>query len=77
MDSIFHKTNSIFSVVRVAREEPRRYGKHGELLIDYSQTEEHKRRASYVERNPTHHTEHANPDYNLENGNGVKGDINP
>ncbi|KAL1974960.1 hypothetical protein VTN31DRAFT_5164 [Thermomyces dupontii] len=33
MDNIFRKTTSIFDVVRVAREEPRLYGKHGELLI--------------------------------------------
>ncbi|KAE8452654.1 hypothetical protein EG329_013913 [Mollisiaceae sp. DMI_Dod_QoI] len=46
MDSIFQKTKSVFTVVRQAKEEPRRYGKHGETLIDYEQTEEHKRRAS-------------------------------
>ncbi|EKG12331.1 Sugar/inositol transporter [Macrophomina phaseolina MS6] len=40
MDTIFHKTTSIFDVVRVAREEPRRYGKNGELLINYDDTEE-------------------------------------
>lgn len=33
MDNIFRKTKSIFDVVRVAREEPRLYGKHGELLV--------------------------------------------
>ncbi|KAI1959680.1 hypothetical protein LOZ58_004489 [Ophidiomyces ophidiicola] len=32
MDTIFQNTDSVFSVVRVARETPRRYGKHGELL---------------------------------------------
>jgi sugar porter (SP) family MFS transporter len=40
MDTIFRKTTSIFSVVRVANEEPRRYGKKGELLVDYSTTVE-------------------------------------
>ncbi|EOD45806.1 Sugar/inositol transporter [Neofusicoccum parvum] len=40
MDTIFHKTTSVFDVVRVARDEPRRYGKNGELLIDYNDTEE-------------------------------------
>lgn len=42
MDTIFHKTKSIWSVVRVAREEPRRYGKNGELLIDYVHTDEYQ-----------------------------------
>ena len=49
MDAIFRKTSSIFSAVKVAREEPRRHGKHGELLIRYEDTEEHAirmRRAS-------------------------------
>ena len=46
MDSIFRKTNSYFTVVRIARDEPRRYGKKGELLINYEETEEHQRRAS-------------------------------
>lgn len=41
MDSIFHKTKGWFSVVSVARNEPRRYGKHGEVLISYEETEEH------------------------------------
>lgn len=46
MDSIFRKTNGYFTVVRIARDEPRRYGKKGELLINYEETEEHQRRAS-------------------------------
>jgi hypothetical protein len=48
MDTIFHKTTSAFNVVSVARNEPHRYGKKGELLINYQETEEHLRRASYV-----------------------------
>lgn len=48
MDTIFHKTSSIFNAVSVARNEPHRYGKKGELLINYEETEEHLRRASYV-----------------------------
>jgi hypothetical protein len=48
MDSIFNKTNSVFELVKIAREEPRRYGKHGEMLISYEETEEHKRRASHA-----------------------------
>lgn len=48
MDEIFHDTHGlkgVFDVVRVAAEKPLRYGKNGELLIDYAQTEE----ARYVE----------------------------
>ena len=37
MDAIFENTNSVFSVVSVARELPRRYGKNGELLINYAE----------------------------------------
>ena len=48
MDSIFRKCHSYFTVVKVAREEPRRYGKDGELLINYEETEEHQRRASVL-----------------------------
>ena len=44
MDNIFRKTKSIFSVVKVAKEEPRRCGKNGELLINYEGTEQHKGR---------------------------------
>ncbi|KAK8035651.1 Sugar transporter STL1 [Apiospora rasikravindrae] len=45
MDAIFHKVDgaaAYFQVVGVARNEPRRYGKNGELLIAYEETEEHK-----------------------------------
>ena len=52
MDTIFTKTKSIFSLVSVARNEPHRYDKDGNVLIDYEQTEEHERRkssAAYVE----------------------------
>lgn len=76
MDTIFRKTDSIFSLVRVAREEPHRYGKNGELLINYEETDEHKRRASHattthVEGGVMNHS-HANPDYFMEKG--VKND---
>ncbi|KAI9893929.1 MAG: hypothetical protein M1814_005482 [Vezdaea aestivalis] len=63
MDTIFHKTSSIFNVVKVADEVPRRYGKNGELLINYEDTEEHAARrqsiASYsaVERD-TRYVDH-------------------
>jgi hypothetical protein len=48
MDTIFQKSTSIFNVVSVARNEPHRFGKNGELLINYQDTEEHMRRASHV-----------------------------
>lgn len=44
MDSIFHKVSpgwkGVFQAVHQAKVEPRRYGKNGELLVDYSDTEE-------------------------------------
>ncbi|KAK7543854.1 sugar transporter STL1 [Phyllosticta citricarpa] len=40
MDTIFHKTTSIWNLVGIARKEPRRYGKNGELLINYEDTED-------------------------------------
>ena len=48
MDSIFRKCNSYFTVVKIAHDEPKRYGKKGELLINYDETEEHARRASVL-----------------------------
>jgi hypothetical protein len=46
IDNIFIKTKSWFGVVRVAKNEPLRYGKNGELLIDYENTEDHLRRTA-------------------------------
>lgn len=46
MDEIFHQVHGfkgIFDVVKVAREMPRRYGKNGELLINYDETAEARR----------------------------------
>jgi hypothetical protein len=58
IDNIFIKTSrgwrGWFGVVEVAKNEPQRYGKNGELLIDY-ENEEHFRRASIA----THSTAHA------------------
>ena len=68
MDTIFHKTSSIFDVVSVARNEPHRYGKNGELLINYQDTEEHLRRASYVSEKQQNKLT-AGPD--LETGKGA------
>ncbi|KAK6003893.1 hypothetical protein QM012_008743 [Aureobasidium pullulans] len=53
MDDIFRNTTSIFNVVKIARETPNRYGKSGELLINYLDTEAaagaERRRSSLVE----------------------------
>jgi len=52
MDEIFHKTTNPFNVVKIAKEMPNRYGKRGELLINYADTEAHgrveRRRSSVV-----------------------------
>jgi hypothetical protein len=63
MDSIFQKTKNLFTVVWTAKHEPRRYGKNGEILINYEETEEHLRRSSlaserrvsmgYLEKTPS------------------------
>lgn len=50
IDTIFRKTKGWFDVVRTARDEPLRYGKNGELLIDYEQTEEHAQRVGAAEK---------------------------
>ena len=73
MDVIFNKTTSVFDVVSVARKEPRRYGKHGELLIDYQNTDEHKRVVSAAgghgaEKLATPGKESMNPEYTIEGG---------
>jgi hypothetical protein len=48
IDTIFRKTKGWFNVVSTAKHEPLRYGKHGELLIDYEQTEEHAMRSHSI-----------------------------
>ncbi|OQV02557.1 hypothetical protein CLAIMM_07738 [Cladophialophora immunda] len=50
MDTIFHKTKNIFTAVWTAKHEPHRYGKRGEVLIDYEETGEHQRRLSSAAR---------------------------
>lgn len=50
MDTIFQKTKNIFTVVWTAKHEPRRYGKNGEVLIEYEETGEHERRVSNAVR---------------------------
>lgn len=53
MDEIFRNSNGIFDVVRVAKPSvtPNRYDRHGKLLINYLETEEHRRRSSVVTPN--------------------------
>ncbi|KAF7188600.1 Sugar transporter STL1 [Pseudocercospora fuligena] len=54
MDEIFHKShmskNAWFDVVKIAKPKntPNRYDKNGKLLINYLETEEHRRRSSVV-----------------------------
>lgn len=40
MDRIFLKTKSVFGLVRMARDEPHAYGKHGELLRNLDDVED-------------------------------------
>ncbi|KAL8707745.1 MAG: hypothetical protein Q9220_007265 [cf. Caloplaca sp. 1 TL-2023] len=77
MDSIFRKCGSIFTVVKIAKDEPQRYGKNGELLIRYEETEEHRQRQASVVSNKgmekfrgeeVENQEHSNSDYKAENG---------
>ena len=55
MDAIFHEVSGAkgwFDVVKVAKNRPYRYGKNGEVLIDYEETSEAQegRRRSSVNR---------------------------
>jgi len=56
IDNIFRKTKGglagWFEVVKIAREEPLRYGKNGELLIDYEHTEHAVRTGSVAHDKP-------------------------
>lgn len=77
MDTIFHKCRSVFTVVKIAKHEPRRFGKNGELLINYEETEEHKVRerdlsvssAKAKSENDTSHVE----GYQAGSGRGLGG----
>jgi hypothetical protein len=52
MDEIFHQTTNPFNVVKIAHDMPHRYGKKGELLVEYADTEEardvERRRSSVI-----------------------------
>jgi sugar porter (SP) family MFS transporter len=69
MDNIFHKVEDgwkgVFTVVHQAKAEPRWYGKNGELLVDYQQTEEHRRHVQ-------HHGEKGSGE---ASGSGGSGDV--
>lgn len=48
MDEIFQEAHGLkgaLDVVKISLNKPRRYGKNGELLINYDETEYHKRHA--------------------------------
>lgn len=51
MDGIFRKCNSIFTIVKIMKDEPQRYGKNGEQLIRYEETEEHRQRQASMVSN--------------------------
>lgn len=49
MDEIFQEVSGFkgaFTVVHVAKKKPQRFGKRGELLIDYESTDIFRRRSS-------------------------------
>lgn len=58
IDNIFRKTKTGWKawldVVSVAKNEPHRYGKNGELLIEYANTEEHAVRSRAVKEDKAH-----------------------
>jgi hypothetical protein len=86
MDSIFQKTHResngsflqpLFNIVKIAKTEPCRYSKNGEVLINYEETEEHReaerRRSSVVggEKRSTkavENTSKTDPGDHAENG---------
>lgn len=84
MDEIFHKTTSVFDVVSIARPEntPHRYDKHGQLIISYLDTEEHRRRSSVAGQpggkvlNGIENKERSqhNESYQVEGGFGTEND---
>lgn len=56
MDRIFHKTTSIFNLVRTAEQEPHMYGKKGELLLTVDDVEDDAVKA--VRNTSVSHKEH-------------------
>ncbi len=48
MDLIFRKTKSIWQIVSIANNEPRRYGKNGELLLTTDELDDARLRQASV-----------------------------
>lgn len=71
MDTIFYKTNNVFNVVTVARNEPHRFGKNGELLVNYQDTAEHLRRASQIVERRESKVQLTSSSSDLESGKGA------
>ncbi|KAJ0117450.1 sugar transporter stl1 [Diaporthe amygdali] len=78
MDSIFHNVSpgfkGVFEVVHQAKVEPRRYGKNGELLVDYSDTEEGRAHGHGLGRHGDEEkatTSHGDNGSSSQGGNGV------
>ncbi|KAK2608184.1 hypothetical protein N8I77_006808 [Diaporthe amygdali] len=78
MDSIFHNVSpgfkGVFEVVHQAKVEPRRYGKNGELLVDYSDTEEGRAHGHGLGRHGDEEkatTSHGDNSSSSQGGNGV------
>lgn len=79
MDGIFHKLapgwKGVLDVVRQAEREPRRYGKNGELLVAYADTEEGRAHGHAVrERHSSGSEDKATVDHGTRQDNG-KGTI--
>lgn len=69
MDEIFqevHGFKGAFDVVKVSLEKPRRFGKNGELLIDYQDTE---RARSMAERRRSSTAGQGTDQFKYEGGN--------
>lgn len=81
MDRIFHKTTSVFDVVKLARNEPHMYGPNGELLRTLDDIEDEAvRRASVLSnpakraaRNQVDHAEHTEQPEKLSDSNSSEG----
>jgi hypothetical protein len=74
MDVLFNKVDGAagyLAVPGVARDEPRRYGKNGELLIDYEATEEYKAHVVVS----THHGEYREAGWPGESESGRGGGV--
>ncbi|KAF2765964.1 general substrate transporter [Teratosphaeria nubilosa] len=74
MDEIFHQVHGLkgaFTVVKVAREKPHRYGKNGELLIAWDDTEE----AREVDRRRSSVGQQREKPYGMDDGVAEKKEV--